>query len=108
MIYKFKSPATGDLVMLADTGDRLLRAIGREPSARGIIEVEAMPAAIAAIDAAIEADEAARRGASAPDDEPEARAEAAPGALPLRRRFWPMVQMLERAHAARESVVWGV
>jgi diguanylate cyclase (GGDEF)-like protein len=26
----------------------------------------------------------------------------------LRRRVWPMVQMLERAHAASEPIVWGV
>ena len=104
MIYKFKSKATGDLIMLGASGDQLLRAIGREPAAQGIIEVAAMPAAIVAIEAAVNAQEAA--GNAREGDQPEgAGAEAA---ISLRRRLWPMREMLARAQAAGEPVVWGV
>jgi hypothetical protein len=48
MIYKFKSKATGDVIMLGPTGDQLLRCIGREPAPKGIIEPAAMPAAMTA------------------------------------------------------------
>ena len=34
-MYKFKSKVTGDLIMLAATGDQLLRVIGKEPAAAG-------------------------------------------------------------------------
>ena len=95
MIYKFKSKAAGDLIMLGPQGDQLLRLLGREPAAKGIVEVAAMPAAIAALQAAVAADEAApglhRLQAI---DEQSGRTVA------LRQRVWPMVEMLQRALAA--------
>lgn len=109
MIYKFKSPATGDLIMLGPHGDQVLRLLGREPSAKGIIEAAAMPDAIAALQAAIVAEEALRKadregaGAQEPaDDAPRA------SAVVLRQRLWPMIDMLRRAQQAGEPVVWGV
>jgi hypothetical protein len=100
MIYRFRSPATGDVVMLGPNGDELLRLLGREPAAKGIIEPAAMPAAIAALKAAV-----VRAEAPPPDDDDSQ--EPARG-ISLRQRVWPVVQMLERAHAAGEPVVWGV
>ena len=32
----------------------------------------------------------------------------APADVGLRQRLWPMVEMLRRAHAPGEPVVWGV
>jgi len=104
MIYKFKSAATGDLIMLGPQGDQLMRALGREPAAQGIIENAAMPAAIQAIEAAIaqaEGQPAAKAPAEA-DDEGGART------VGLRQRLWPMVEMLKRAHAEQANIVWGV
>jgi len=107
MIYKFKSKAAGDLIMLGPNGDALLRALGREPSAQGILEPAAMAAAISAIERTIADDEAARAQA-----EREAAAEGrtlkpAEG-VGSRQRLWPMVEMLKRASAASEPIVWGV
>ncbi|MCC7151713.1 MAG: DUF1840 domain-containing protein [Rubrivivax sp.] len=104
MIYKFRSKASADLVMLGADGDRLLRLLAREPAATGIIEPAAMPAARQRLlDALAEAEAAA---AQAPADDPDdACARAAVG---LRQRLWPMLQMLERAAAAGEPIVWGV
>jgi hypothetical protein len=105
MIYKFRSKAAGDTVMLGPQGDQFLRAIGREPAPKGIIEVQAMPAALAALQQAIEQDDAAR----AQQSEDEALLEAAgQDPIALRRRLWPMVEMMRRAQAADEPVVWGV
>ena len=119
MVYKFKSPATADLIMLAASGDQLLRLLGREPSAQGIIQVIDMPAALQTLHAAIEAAEARLAAAKVPTDggsastDTEADAEADSGAEPaqavgLRQRLWPMVEMIKRAHAANAPVVWGV
>ena len=105
MIYKFRSKAAGDTVMLGPQGDQFLRAIGREPSSQGIIEVAAMPAALAALQQAIEQDDAAR--AQRPDHEALLEA-AGQDPIALRRRLWPMVEMIRRAQAADEPVVWGV
>jgi hypothetical protein len=103
MIYKFKSKATGDLIMLGPHGNQLLALLGREPAAQGIIEAAAMPAALAALQAAVEAEEAAPPGANEDADEPTAAR-----AVTLRQRLWPMIEMLRRAHAAGVPVVWGV
>lgn len=107
MIYKFKSKASGDIIMMGPTGDALLRAIGREPEPKGIIEPAAMPAAMLAIEQAVAADEAARAEA---EQEAAALGERLPprDGVGLRQRLWPMVDMLKRAAAAGEPVVWGV
>ena len=93
--------------MLGPNGDTLLRAIGREPAAKGIIEVAAMAAAIQAIQQAVADDDAARADAKAaadPDNSPTHQGDS----VALRPRLWPMVDMLQRALAARVDVVWGV
>ncbi len=106
MIYKFKSKATGDLIMLGPQGDALLRLLGREPAATGIVEVQDMPAAMAALQAAVAAAESAPvAGGSAPAAEPGDDPAAQVG---LRQRVWPMVEMLRRAHDAQQPIVWGV
>ena len=106
MIYKFKSPATGDLIMLGPQGDQMLRLIGREPAAQGIIEVAAMAAALAALQAAVAGEES-----PAPTPTPtsaHSNDEAAAPNVGLRQRLWPMVELLRRAQAAKVAVVWGV
>lgn len=94
MIYKFKCKAAGDVIMLEPNGDQLLRLIGREPQAKGIVEPQFMAAAMAALREAVAADEAA----------PGERQRE----VSLRQRVWPMVEMLKRAQAAGEPIVWGV
>jgi hypothetical protein len=103
MIYRFSSAATGDVVMLGASGDELLRLLGREPSRTGIVEAAAMPDAIARLQAAVAAAEAPRE----PDSDAADRSDK-PGAVSLRQRVWPMIEMFRRAHAAGEPVVWGV
>lgn len=107
MIYKFKSKASGDIIMMGPTGDALLRALGRAPAPKGIIEPAAMASAIAGIEQAVQADEAARAEA---EQEAAARGQklAPRDGVALRQRLWPMVDMLKRCSAAGEPIVWGV
>jgi hypothetical protein len=108
MLYKFKSKAAGDVIMLGPNGDQVLRLVGREPAPRGIFEVAAMPGLMAALEAAVAVEEAARDGR---DDDATADREGPPGAggdgVSLRRRVWPLVDMLRRCHVAGEVIVWG-
>ena len=107
MLYKFKSKAAGDVIMMGPSGDEVLRVIGKSPAAKGIIEVTSMPAAMAAIEQAVAADEAARSRA-----EKEAAAEGAKLAprdgVSLRQRAWPLVEMMKRSAAENAEIVWGV
>ena len=107
MLYKFKSKAAGDVIMLGQTGDELLRVIGKEPAAKGIIPVAAMPAAISALEGAIQADEAARAKAqseAATDGQARQRDEG----VSLRQRAWPLVEMMRRSGSENADIVWGV
>lgn len=103
MIYKFKSKACGDLIMLGPNGDQMLRLIGHEPAPKGIIEVEHMAAAIEALQQAVHEHEAEAAAQQQEADEPGNR----PG-VTLRQRLWPVVDMLKRSLAEREPIVWGV
>ncbi|MEY4752705.1 MAG: hypothetical protein RJA44_380 [Pseudomonadota bacterium] len=107
MLYKFKSKVTGDLIMTAPVGDRMMTIIGREPAAQGILLADTMPAAIAALEAAVLAEEAERRRLEA-----EAAAEGRPAprfeGVTLRQRAWPLIDMLRTVHAAGKDIVWGV
>ena len=117
MIYKFKSKATGDLIMLGPHGDQVLRLIGREPAAQGIIEPAAMAAELSALQDAVaaESDQAAAAAGDATDTKPGSTPGTNPDSPPdparavaLRQRVWPMVEMLRRAQRAGAAVVWGV
>ena len=104
MLYKFKSAATGDLIMLEPNGRRVLEIIGKDAGPKGIILPEQMPAALAALEQAIAADEAARKAPA------EAENDATPPAatVSLRQRAVSFVDMLKRCSAAGKEVVWGV
>ena len=104
MIYKFKSKAAGDVIMLGPNGDQALRIIGKPPAATGIIEAAAMPAAMAALEQAIAAEEAAR--SEAPAAEP--KTQPAADRISLRKRAWPLVEMMKRSHKEGADIVWGV
>jgi hypothetical protein len=106
MTYLFKSKAAGDVLMLGPSGDQLLRIIGKEPAAQGIIEAAALPAAIRAIEAAIKQDEATPAPAAPAQagKEPELQAEG----VSLRQRAWPLLEMMRTAQAAAESIAWGI
>ena len=105
MIYKFKSAASGDLIMLGPQGDQMLRLLEREPAAKGIIDPATMPAALVALQAAIAEQERAAAESADPPADPAKPAESAVG---LRQRLWPMIDMLRRCQAAQEPIVWGV
>ena len=112
MIYKFKSKAAGDVIMLQPTGDRVLGLIGKDVTPQGIIEPAQMPAAIQALADAVAADDAAR-ARSAPGAEEREAGDDEPAAggrdkVSLRQRVWPLVEMMKRAQAANEPITWGV
>ena len=104
MIYKFKSKATADLVMTQPVGDRVLSLIGKEPSSQGIIDVDQLPLAMRALEAAVEEEAAA----NAPDESGAKPSRGGSDQVSLRQRVWPMVEMMKRAIAEKQPIVWGV
>ena len=102
MIYKFKSQAAADLLMTGPVGDRVLALIGKEPSTQGIIDVDQIPAAIRALEAAAQAE--SPKPADRADEQGDVKADP----VSLRQRVWPMVEMLKLALAEKQPFVWGV
>lgn len=112
MIYKFKSKAASDVIMMGPNGDQVLRLLGREPSAKGILEVADMPAAVAALRSAVEEEDARRQaaadgGAEAGADTDDTPRGSREGVVTLRQRAWPLIEMIERSQRADVPVVWG-
>lgn len=106
MLYRFKSRATAELILLEAQARQILRIIGKTPGASGIVTAAEIPAAIAALQAAVAADEAPPGTANAPEaavvtDEGQDR-------VRLRQRVAPLIAMLQRSAAADVEVVWGV
>ena len=65
MLYKFRSKASGDVIMTSEVGDRLMRLIGREPAPQGIFQPAQMPGLIGQLESAVRDEEEARRRAEA-------------------------------------------
>lgn len=111
MLYKFKSKASGDVIMLQPNGQRLLEIIGKhsaaQPSSKGILLPEQMPHALAALQTAIVQEQAQRDLAIA-----QAQAEQLPPprfeAIGLRQRAGPLMDMIRVCHNADEPIMWGI
>ena len=107
MLYKFKSKAAGDLIMLEPNGRRVLEIIGKDPAPKGIILPEQIPGAIAALEAAVAKEEADQNALA---EEAKAKGETPPrfDVVSLRQRAVPFLDMLRRCEKAGAEVVWGV
>ncbi|MCW5261477.1 DUF1840 domain-containing protein [Verminephrobacter eiseniae] len=104
MLYRFKSRAGADLIMLEPQGRQIVAIIGKPPGARGIVTAAQIPAAIAALQAAVAADEALPPSAAATGPAADERQDA----VRLRHRAAPFIELLRRSAAADVDVVWGV
>jgi hypothetical protein len=107
MLYKFKSKAAGDLIMLEPNGRRVLQIIGKDPGPQGIILPEEMPAATQALEQAIGQEEAEQHAAV---EEAKAKGEVPPRfeGVSLRQRAVPFLDMLRRCSKEGKEIVWGV
>jgi hypothetical protein len=98
VLYKFKAKNAGDVIMLEPNGRRILEIIGKDAGAKGIILPDQMPAAIAALKAAVAQEEEELKHPGAPPvDGPS-----------LRQRAMPFIDLLQRSHKSGDEVVWGV
>ncbi|HEU5295379.1 MAG TPA: DUF1840 family protein [Burkholderiaceae bacterium] len=108
MRYESKSKATSRLTLLGARGEQLLRIIGMEPSAAGIIAPAAMPAAMVAIASAIEQEDVQAQRRPANDAFlGDGHNAAIRQVVTLRQCAWPFVEMMKRAHRDGKAIVWG-
>lgn len=110
MLIIFKSPASGDVIMFEKNGKEMLGVLGKDPAdAKGIVTVEQLPGAIAAVKAAIESDKArlAEQAKEAADPD-ENDAKPSGGGVSFFQRAVPLLELLERSLKDKVPVTWGV
>ncbi|MCV2356806.1 DUF1840 domain-containing protein [Paucibacter sp. B2R-40] len=107
MLYKFKSKAGADVIMMGPQGDQVLALMGREPSAQGLLAAASLSQAMADLERAAAEDDAAfaelqaealAAGLSAPRRE----------GISLRQRVWPLLELMRHSVQAGQDVLWGV
>jgi Domain of unknown function (DUF1840) len=103
MLYKFKSKAAGDVIMLAPQGQRVMEAWGKVVGAPGIVRAADLPAAIAEAAASAEiaerervTQEALTKGEPKPLFDP----------LTLAVRFSPLIDHMKRAIQEQADLTW--
>ncbi len=106
MLTIFKSDASGDVVMFEKNGKAILRLLGKNPEdPRGVVTVDQLPGALAAIKTAIAADKEMLRQTAGANG---ATHGAASGEITLSQRALPFQELLERSIKGKASVTWGV
>lgn len=114
MIYEFQTAAGGKITYTDVVGAQLLHVIGKNPGPRGVITVDEIPGALAALDAAV-ARERARQAedrrtlephASGDTDDEDERDKAP--VVTLAQRAFPFVDLLKFALREKENVTWGI
>lgn len=115
MLFKFKSKAWADLIMLEADGRALLKAMIASDPVKGIVPVADMPQVLARLEAAVAQDEALRKAraekaAARTTDQEESPGDddAALPAIRLAQRAAPMLKMIRRCLAEEADLVWGV
>lgn len=107
MLYRFKSKAGGDVIMLEYNGKELLEILGKDPSGPGIVLPEQMPGALQALRDAVFEEEAEhereRQEALARGEEPPQ-----PNRITLRVRVTPFIHLLQDSMKENTEIVWGV
>ena len=115
MLYEFRSRATGTVVMTADVAEPLLRAMGKEPTPSGIVTVAQLPEIIArlerarahsSIHAPAQIDHPSSEPSKHPYTDPDTEAPEPP--VSFGARAWPLLDLLQAAHAGGRDVFWGV
>jgi len=108
MLYRFKSQATADVVMLEANARQLLDIVGKPSGPKGIITVEQIPAALTALETAVRNDgqnNQHNHDAYAVESHAD---DAERQHVGLHQRALPLMDMLKRSQAAGKDVVWGV
>lgn len=109
MLVTFQSPATPDVVMLRNLAEYLLTRIGKHLGARGVIQHDELPNAIARLEAAIYEEAHAEIALESLYHVPNGRDyDADRDHGELARRAWPLLDTMREAHRQNADIIWGL
>lgn len=105
MPITFKSKASGDVIMLDESGKEMLSLLGKDANeSKGIFSLDQLSSAIMTLKQAIAADKALpqpKAEAVGSRDDPEI-------GVRLYQRALPLIELMERALQEKTYVTWGV
>jgi len=99
MLVTFSCPAYADITMFGDVAVRMLKLMGHSGTVPGALLAEDVPAALARLRSAIEAEQALPGTAQTGDEDGEP-------AVSLSHRALPLIKLLEAAAQAKCNVMW--
>jgi hypothetical protein len=111
MIYHFHSKAGPEVIMLSDLSERIFTILGKPLAKRGILLAAELPNLILLLEDAIIQDQQKRQSQSKPQVESREASSPnrrAPKGDPLGRRAFPFLELMKRAAAADEPIVWDI
>jgi hypothetical protein len=100
MLVTFSCPAYADITMFGNVAVRLLKLMGHSGAVPGALLAEDVEAALARLEAAVEADEQLPQpdeSVQGEDDEP---------AVSLAHRALPLIELLRAAAKAKCNLMW--
>lgn len=114
MLFRFKSRAAADLIMLEADARRLLRIMTGSDANQGILRGVSLEQALERLQAAVLEDEAQRQrlservrsGQATPEEAQEHQQQQQQ--VRLGQRAQPMITLLGRCKAEEADLVWGV
>lgn len=107
MLFRFKSQASAEVVMLEVHARQLLDIIGKSASSAGVITVDQMPAAIAALEAAIAQEALQGKHNRDPNVVEGHDSEAEVQYIGLHQRARPLLNMLKESLGEKKDIVWS-
>ena len=107
MLYRFKSQASADVVMLETNARQLLDIIGKSAASAGVITVDQMAGAISSLEAAVAREARDGKRNHDPNAVEDHDAEAEAQHVGLYQRATPLLNMLRESLAERKDIVWG-
>jgi len=106
MLIVFKSGVCADVVMFAKNGREILQILDKNPDdQRGVITVEQLPNAIAALDLLIKE---GPRNAEVFQEDLDDDGNESDDEVGLALRAVPILELFERSLAAKVAVTWGI
>jgi len=111
MLFKFKSQAASDLIMLEADARSLLKIMLGDDPVKGIVQVQDLGSVLASLKAAVLQDTLARqqRAEQAKNRVNDPDEDRLPlDAVSLSQRAAPMLKMLQRCQAEGADLVWGI
>lgn len=108
MLIVFKAKGCANVIMLEDNGREILRLLGKDGQAdQGVVTVEQLPQAIAALRHAVASARAPVEGVSRIAEDGNTADLEAPPLVHLFQRAQPVLGLLDQALGKQTPVTWG-